>query len=212
MFNQPAAGGGFFDSKNHVGHLVLITKVHEVYHNPNNAYQGKPSPRDEAKVDVVDLDGDQEIREGIVMTHPGLVNKLRTGAENVLGRITEEPLPNGNTFFNLAGFAEGDVSKAQQWVQQYQSSQYSQPTGQQPQAQAQQQPQAQPQAQPHPQQQQQSQTWDQAGQAPAPGWAGVDSGQAIQAQGQPPAGIDPAAWNALQQQLGAQVLQQQPKQ
>lgn len=128
MFNQPQAGGGFFDTKNHVGSLVLITKVHEVYHNSMNVYQGKPAPRDEAKVDIVDLDQDGVLRERITLTHPGLVNRLSTGATNILGRITQEPTSDGqNYYYALQGYEETDVPRATQWVQMWQAGQLQQP-------------------------------------------------------------------------------------
>lgn len=127
-FNQPTGGGGFFATKNAVGHLVLITKVHDVYHNAANVYQGKLQPRDEAKVDIVDLDGDGLLGEGMILTHPGLVNKLRAGASNVLGRITEEPTKDGsNTYYNLSPYQDDDPLQAQMWIEKQNSLQVSQP-------------------------------------------------------------------------------------
>ena len=127
-FNQPAQGGGYFEAKDAVGHLVLITKVHEVYHNATNVFGGKPQPRDEAKVDLVDLDGPgQEHRERIIVTHPGLVNRLVAGATNILGRVGQIPTDKGNPAFVLNGHEGTDVPRAQQWVQMFQSLQYQQP-------------------------------------------------------------------------------------
>jgi hypothetical protein len=130
-FNQPSSGGGFFESKNAVGHLILITKVHQIYHNPTNVYAGKPQPRDEAKVDLVDLDAPgQDHRERITITHPGLVNRLTEGATNVLGRIGQVPTENGNPAYVLNAHEGQDVMRAQQWVQMYEQMKYAQPQGQ----------------------------------------------------------------------------------
>lgn len=147
MFNQPQASGGYFDSKNHVGSLVLVTQVHEVYHNSMNVYQGKPAPRDEAKIDIVDLSQDGQLRERVIATHPGIVNRLSTGATNILGRITQEPTQDGqNYYYALQGYDEADVPVATQWVQQWQAGQMKQPAQQ-----AQSAPQSAPQGQSGPQ-------------------------------------------------------------
>lgn len=199
MFNQPQAGGGYFESKNALNHLILITKVHDVYHNPNNVFGGRPMPRDEAKVDLVDLDAPgQEHRERIIVTHPGIVNRLSTGATNILGRIGTVPTDKGNDAFVLEPFNAGtDDQRAAQWVQGWQAGQFHKPVqqGQQqgwnanpqspPPAYAQQQPQSQPQATAAPQGYQS---------APAQQSGPQDATQA--APGLPP-GIDPAALAAL---------------
>ncbi len=217
-FNQPAQGGGYFEPKNAVGHLVLITRVHEVYHNPSNVYAGKPQPRDEAKVDIVDLDGDQQLRERVIVTHPGLVNRLVAGSTNVLGRIGTVPTEKGNPAFVLDRFDEQqDVPRAQAWVQAYQSGQFQQapPAPQAPPQGAYQAPPAQSAPQPGyapqggqsapygaPQGQPQYAPPAQQGYAPPP-----------QAQQQPgvqiPEGVDPAQLQALMQQLGGQPIPQQ---
>lgn len=194
-FNQPSSGGGFFESKNHIGHLVLITKVHDVYHNPSNVYQGKLQPRDEAKVDVVDLDGDQVLRERVIMTHPGLVNKLVAGSTNVLGRIGQVPTKDGqNVFFNLDRYEDADVPRAQAWVNAYQAGQFQQGSGAPAGASSA------PQAAPVPQNTQ----------PPAPAPQVAQSVPQAQPQAiQLPEGVDPAALQALMAQLGGQPVPQQ---
>lgn len=161
-FNQPSSGGGFFKPKEALGHLVLFTKVHDIYYNPTNVYKGKSQPRDEAKVDMVDLDGDQAHRERVIVTHPGIVNRLTAGASNVLGRIGRVAMEGDgdDTFFwVLNPYEDSDVPKAQAWVQAWQSGQFGQPQNapqsapnqgaqQQAQAPAPQAPQSAPQSQP----------------------------------------------------------------
>lgn len=203
MFNQPAQGGGYFEAKEAIGHLVLITKVHEVYHNPTNVFGGKPAPRDEAKVDLVDLDAPgQDHRERIIVTHPGLVNRLVSGATNILGRVGQIPTDKGNPAFVLNGHEPQDVPRAQNWVQMWQAAQYSQPPAQAqtaPQA-AQVPAQAPVQAQAAPQAQQPAPVVPQAAQAP--------QGQ----QPNPLQGMSQDQIAALMAQLGGQQVQQQPQQ
>lgn len=226
-FNQPAAGGGYFEPKNAVGHLILVLKVHEVYHNSTNVYAGKPQPRDEAKVDVVDLSGDGMLRERVIMTHPGLVNRLYTGATKILGRIGQVESGKGNPAFVLNNFEDGDVEVAKRWVEHFGATQFAAPQAP---AQVQQQaplPPAQgqwgtPQVNPQP-------GWQAPAQAEAPGWAqqgtqaapsapqvaqapqsapaaaqGPQNGQTVAL----PPGVDPAALAALMSQLGATPIQE----
>lgn len=129
-FNQPATSGGYFEAKNAINHLILITRVHSVYHNADNVYAGKPQPRDEAKVDLVDLDSDGQLRERVIVTHPGLVNRLVTGATNVLGRIGQVPSEKGNPAYVLNNYEPHDVPRAHQWVAAYQAGQFQSPAEQ----------------------------------------------------------------------------------
>lgn len=188
-FNQPTGGGGFFATKDAVGHLVLITKVHEVYHNAANIYQGKLQPRDEAKVDIVDLDGDELLGEGMILTHPGLVNKLRAGATNVLGRITQEPTKDGlNVYYNLSPYQDDDTLQAQMWIEKQNKAGFAKPESR---SEAPRSPQGThvPQSAPNVPQ----------------------SGQPAPQGGMPvlPAGVDPAQLAALLAQLGGQPIAQQ---
>lgn len=204
-FNQPQSGGGFFNSKEHVGSLLLITKVHEVYHNAMNVYQGKPAPRDEAKVDVVDLDrGDlgYQLRERITMTHPGIVNRLSTGATNILGRLTMETGTNGD-YYALQPYEDADVDKATRWVNWWTSQQMNQPQSA-PQAPSQ--GQGMPQGQPGPgggqaaPQAPQGQGYAQGGQVPQPGYGQQQRSVAeLQGMGQQPQ-ADPNPWDTAGQQ------------
>lgn len=188
-FAQPGTGGGYFISKDALGHLILITQVHDVYHNPTNVYRGIVQPRDEAKVDYVDLDSwDKELHERVIMTHPGLVNRLATGKTNILGRVSEQPTKDGNnTFYALDPHEDADVQRAKAWLDAYRAGQFQNPATNAPQgppggAQSQSGAQAQPNTQ---------------GQQVTPP-------QSI--PGLPP-GVDPAQLAALLGQLGAQPVQ-----
>lgn len=131
-FAQPSAGGGYFQSKDHVGHLVLFTTIHEVYHNATNVYKGKAQPRDEAKVDVVDLNGDGMLRTRVIVTHPGIVNRLTPGARNVLGRVTQKASPDDpeSFYYALDGYEDADVPIAKSWVEAFDAGRFGQPAAQ----------------------------------------------------------------------------------
>ena len=114
MFNQPSAGGGFFKPAEHSGHLILITVVHEI---GKKFDQLKQAEIDQAIVDVVDLEGDNELRERVAVTHAGIVNRLATGAKFVLGRIGQVATKSGFQAWALLPFNEGsDDVKAEAWV------------------------------------------------------------------------------------------------
>lgn len=114
MFNQPSAGGGFFKPAEHNGHLVLFTVVHEI---GKKFDQLKQAEIDQAVVDVVDLDGDNELRERVAVTHAAIVNRLAAGATFVLGRIGQVATKSGFQAWALLPFNEGtDDVKAEAWV------------------------------------------------------------------------------------------------
>ncbi|WP_116248188.1 hypothetical protein [Nocardiopsis sp. FIRDI 009] len=113
-FSQPT-GGGFFKPVEHDGHLVLITNCHKIEDRYDH-FKARDVPA--ATVDVVDLDGDQKLREGVLMTHGGLVNRLSPGAHMVLGRIGKATTSSGFEAWVLAPFDEqgADARRAQEWL------------------------------------------------------------------------------------------------
>lgn len=149
QFNQPSAPamGGFFKPAEHDGHLVLIINVHTIEDRYDN-FKGREVPA--ATCDVVDLDEpNPELREGVLVTHTGIVNRLHPGAHMVLGRIGKAPTKSGFEAWVLAEFdPNSDPARAQAWLDKQNSGA--------PAAQAQQQapaPQAAPAPAPAPQQQ-----------------------------------------------------------
>ncbi|MEU4154802.1 hypothetical protein [Streptomyces antimycoticus] len=114
MFNQPTAGGGFLKPAEMNGHLVLFTVVHEIGKRYD---QLRNEEIDQAVVDVVDLEGDNELRERVNVTHKGIVSRLATGATFVLGRIGQVSTKSGFQAWALLPFNEGtDDAKAEAWV------------------------------------------------------------------------------------------------
>ncbi|WP_017602181.1 hypothetical protein [Nocardiopsis lucentensis] len=113
-FSQPS-GGGFFKPAEHDGHLVLITNCHKI-EDRYDQFKARDVPA--ATVDVVDLDGEQQLREGVLMTHGGLVNRLSPGAHMVLGRIGKATTSSGFEAWVLAPFDEqgDDARRAQEWL------------------------------------------------------------------------------------------------
>ncbi|WP_432139745.1 hypothetical protein [Streptomyces sp. bgisy154] len=114
MFNQPTAGGGFLKPAEMNGHLVLFTVVHEIGKRYD---QLRNEEIDQAVVDVVDLEGDNELRERVNVTHKGIVSRLDSGATFVLGRIGQVSTKSGFQAWALLPFNEGtDDAKAEAWV------------------------------------------------------------------------------------------------
>ncbi|MFI6491263.1 hypothetical protein [Streptomyces sp. NPDC050564] len=116
MFNQPteAAFGGFFKPADHNGHLVLITVVHGISKKFDTL---RNEEIDQADVDVVDLDGNGELREHVNVTHKAIVSRLAPGATLVLGRIGQVATKSGFQAWALQPFNEGvDDVKAGAWV------------------------------------------------------------------------------------------------
>lgn len=113
-FQQPATAGGYFKPADTLGHLVLFTAVHKV----ERAFdQLRGEEIDQAVVDVVDLDGDQQLEENMIVTHGGLVRRLPAGATMVLGRIGQFRTNRGNDMYVLDPYIEGaDDARAQAWL------------------------------------------------------------------------------------------------
>lgn len=134
-FNRPAAASGYFVPRNHLGHLILITTVHERRKKHDEL---KNEVVDEVICDLVDLDGDGVLQEAVILSHPGLTNRTRGLESNILGRIGTVPSNKGNDAFVLNDFDEaaGDVAKATAWVTAYNAGQMAQPAAAPAQAQA----------------------------------------------------------------------------
>lgn len=116
MFNQPteAAFGGFFKPADHNGHLVLVTVVHGIGKKFDTL---RNEEIDQADVDVVDLDGDGQLREHVNVTHKAIVSRLTPGATLILGRIGQVATKSGFQAWALQPFNEGvDDVKAGAWV------------------------------------------------------------------------------------------------
>lgn len=126
QFNQPSGGGGFFKPADHDGHLILITNVVKI-EDRYDQFKGKEVPA--ATVDLVDLDGDQALREGVLLTHGGLVNRLHVGAHMVLGRIGKATTTSGFEAWVLGPFDEQgtDAARAEAWLTAQARPQVSQP-------------------------------------------------------------------------------------
>jgi hypothetical protein len=116
MFNQPteSAFGGFFKPADHNGHLVLITIVHSIGKKFDTL---RNEEIDQADVDIVDLEGDGELREHVNVTHKAIVSRLSPGATFILGRIGQVATKSGFQAWALQPFNEGvDDKKAEAWV------------------------------------------------------------------------------------------------
>ena len=116
MFNQPteAAFGGFFKPADHNGHLGLITVVHGIGKKFDTL---RNEEIDQADVDIVDLEGDGQLREHVNVTHKAIVSRLTPGATLILGRIGQVATKSGFQAWALQPFNEGvDDAKAGAWV------------------------------------------------------------------------------------------------
>ena len=116
MFNQPseAAFGGYFKPAEHNGHLVLITVVHDISKKFDTL---RNEEIDQADVDLVDLEGDDQLREHVNITHKAIVSRLAKGATFILGRIGQVATKSGFQAWALNPFNEGsDDVKAEAWV------------------------------------------------------------------------------------------------
>lgn len=124
-FTQPAASGGYLRPADLVGHLVLIrevTKIERVY----DSLRG--GEIDQATVDYVDLDGDAVLEEDVFVTHPGIVNKLRQGQTDVLGRVGSVTTKKGHDAYVLEPYRPGsDDARAQQWIDEQAKGRFAQP-------------------------------------------------------------------------------------
>ncbi|MEV2274060.1 hypothetical protein AB0I72_00610 [Nocardiopsis sp. NPDC049922] len=119
QFSKPTAPamGGFFKPAEHDGHLILITQVYAI-EDRYDQFKGKEVPA--ATVDLVDLnDAAQELREGVLVTHTGIVNRLSAGQSLVLGRIGKATTKSGFEAWVLEEYREDsdDVVRAQAWME-----------------------------------------------------------------------------------------------
>lgn len=125
-FNQPATSSGFLKAADHNGHLILITTVHRFEERYDEM---KGAETTIAIVDLVDLDFDMQLRENIIITPLGIVNRLRPGATNVLGRIGQVPTKKGHPAWVLND-ATNDataIAAATAWVEKQKAGAFTQP-------------------------------------------------------------------------------------
>ncbi|MGH3380379.1 MAG: hypothetical protein ACRDP6_37155 [Actinoallomurus sp.] len=129
-FGQPSSGDWFKPAEAY-GHLILVTKVHQIGTKFDNLSNGE---KPHGVFDMVDLDlPGQPLQQHVNDTHPGIVNKLgkalRTG-EMVLGRINQAASDKGNPAWILDAFVPGqDDARAMQWVNSHPMNNFGQPTG-----------------------------------------------------------------------------------
>ena len=112
-FQQAQATGTFFKPAEADGHLILIIRCSKF---EKRFDQMRGEEIDQATVDLVDIDGDQKLRENVLLTHRGLVNRLSTSSRMVLGRIGQVDTKSGNKAWVLLPFAPGDEAKATEWA------------------------------------------------------------------------------------------------
>jgi hypothetical protein len=124
-FTKPLAGGGYFKAKDRLGHLILITAVHDSRPRYDEL---KKSEVIEMRCDIVDLDEPgQELQEGLWVSYAGITNRIKVGLTNILGRIGTLDTGKGNPAFVLEDFADADVPRAQAWVEAHAKSAFAQP-------------------------------------------------------------------------------------
>jgi hypothetical protein len=132
-FGQPSSGD-WFKPADAPGHLILITKVHQIGTKFDNLSNGE---KPHGVFDMVDLNSPTPVlQQHVNDSHPGIVNKLskalRTG-EMVLGRIEQAPSDKGNPAWVLGPYVQGqDEQYAMRWLQANPLNNFGQPAGQQP--------------------------------------------------------------------------------
>ncbi|GAA0989183.1 hypothetical protein Q7689_11335 [Nocardiopsis tropica] len=120
QFSKPSvpAMGGFFKPAEHAGHLILITQVYAI---EDRFDQFKQREVPAATVDLVDLDEvpGEGLREGVLVTHTGIVNRLHAGQSLVLGRIGKAITKSGFEAWVLEEYREDsdDAVRAQAWME-----------------------------------------------------------------------------------------------
>ena len=118
-FAQPQNVGRFLTARDMLGHLILVTKVHETF-DRHDDLAGKEKLN--ARFDYVDLDtAEQELVTDALSSYPGIALRLKPYVgknQKVLGRITQEPSkkPGMNPAFVLGEFVAGDDVKAKAWL------------------------------------------------------------------------------------------------
>jgi hypothetical protein len=111
MFEQPNEGGKFFKPADHDGSLVLFTSVS----TPETRFDSlRGHEIEQVTVDVVDFK-DGELVRGCIVTHKGIVSKIK-GKSMVLGRIMTTETASGKTAWILARFSDEDQVIAKAWV------------------------------------------------------------------------------------------------
>lgn len=114
MFNQPQSSSGYFKPAEHANHLVLITTVHS---SDRKYDQLRKEELDEFVVDIVDIDGDQQLQERVLISHKGITSRFTVGSTLILGRIGQVDTKSGFQAWALLPFNEGtDDAKAEAWV------------------------------------------------------------------------------------------------
>jgi hypothetical protein len=130
QFTQPATGGNFLRPADHNGHLILVTAVHEAFERYDDL-----ASKDKLNVrfDYVDLDGDQQLVEDALSSHPGIALRLKAAVGKdapVLGRIGQEPSKKAgfNPTWVLGPYTEGvDDVTAGNWMTNRATASVSQP-------------------------------------------------------------------------------------
>lgn len=130
-FAQPQAVGSFLKPADLNGHLILVTKVHEAFERYDDLAKKEKL---NVRFNYVDLDGDQQLVEDAISSHPGIALRLKgaiSSGDQVLGRIGQEPSKKAgfNPAWVLAAFTEGvDDVKASQWLAAHAQATVTQPT------------------------------------------------------------------------------------
>lgn len=130
QFAQPSASGTFLKPAELNGHLILVTEVTEVFERYDDL-AGKDKLN--VRFSFVDLDGDQQLVDDAISSHPGIALRLKPHAGKgspVLGRIGQEPSKKAgfNPTWVLGEFTEGvDDVKAANWMTQHAQGQVAQP-------------------------------------------------------------------------------------
>jgi len=119
-FNQPKSGGAFIGSKELVGNVLLVLKVH----GKETSYDAlSGGDRTIAKVDAVVLDseGNGELREDSMLSQRYIVDRLAPGDTNTLGRVVQLPAkkPGMNGAIVLEPFEPGDAELAAKWLKKH---------------------------------------------------------------------------------------------
>lgn len=115
-FNQPVNSGMFFRPRDHADHLILIVEAHSAETRYDDL---RKADMLNITVDMVDLDADEpELLGQVILSHPGLTNKVKVGSTMILGRIGTVKARNGNDAFTLMPFTTEDAVRAEAWVEQ----------------------------------------------------------------------------------------------
>ena len=112
MTQHPQPSEDVFDLKDRVGHLILITVVHERRRRYDDQ---RGAEVDEYVVDVADLEvGLLDPEERVVISH--LANTLAEGYTDVLGRVGLTSGTGDGDEFVLLPFTDDDIDNADNWL------------------------------------------------------------------------------------------------